>query len=1044
MQDILQETYKDELTGVYNRKYLNLIFERELARSRRYKDSLSLMILDLDNFKEINDSLGHLEGDKTLVKFADVLKNTVRESDTVVRYGGDEFVIIIPSTSYEGAVRLGERILENLKKVNTPYGHLSASIGISTYPEHGVDFKSLFDYADRCLYDAKRSGKGRVGVYKDSNLVPGIPSPVLVGRREEKNYVIKASKEPLKIHFISGDAGIGKTRLLLDTLSSLNVKFAQGMAYGAITAMPYIAIRTLLIDMIRKYPVEFKEAYGKMQESSRIELGKLIPQLSSSQTVQTGTGDKFTLFAAVSDLFTMLSSKEPLVLAFDDLHWADELSLELVYYLLHMMLPNVVMFATYRNDEIAGTPLEKTIHLLGRERLYDELVLHPMTKGEVKLLSESILKRPLSPELIDRIYEFSGGNPFFVEEFIRTHFDAGALRYVEGEWTLTNPENIVVSRSIKDTIERKLEHLGNREKKVIRYGACAGKSFYPEIIARAMGMNVGEVYGILDKLVRLNILIESEGGEVYSFKEDAIRLVVLDDMGDGVKKVIYDSLARHLEEKYGVTDNSVEMVLHYYYLARNKEKLAQYGELAGDMALKVYAYNSAVKYYEFALQSINDEKKKGILHRKIGTAYIHLGRYEDALKHFGEALKYLEDERGDLEGRFIAYTYNLMGNRKKAIEYYRLAIEHTGSLAEKCGFKFMLAFHLAHEGNLKDAERLVHEALEELPSESLEVKALGYNTLATIYEMFNDSEHLEKAERYFMKALETGKKAKASARNMAAFYNNLGGYYARRGMFDKALPMFIEAKKLHEKTNFAYGKSMLYGNLAMLYMDMEMCSKSIECATKGIKINNAMGRAYLNIPLYLIRGEMYFELARYEEAGRDLYKVCEYAKENKKHNEFLRACLILHKLAAHIKINLWEECYNEISRSIEKGSVDALDAALYTLFLTREVDEAKKLFKNNKKSFESMLKRASTYNKLLYKVWSFVLGFDEISDMNVKKVDLPVRNRTYIHYLIAEGYRKKGNIEKSLRYIDEGLKLAESSDLYRLKDLLYRLRESMS
>lgn len=74
----------------------------------------------LDNFKEINDSYGHLEGDKTLVRFAKVLHETVRESDVVVRYGRDEFVIIIPSTSYKGALQLGKRILENLSKVRLP------------------------------------------------------------------------------------------------------------------------------------------------------------------------------------------------------------------------------------------------------------------------------------------------------------------------------------------------------------------------------------------------------------------------------------------------------------------------------------------------------------------------------------------------------------------------------------------------------------------------------------------------------------------------------------------------------------------------------------------------------------------------------------------------------------------------------------------------------------------------------------------------------------------------------------------------------------
>ncbi len=1045
MQEDLKELYRDELTGVYNRRYLNLILERELARTRRYGDTLSILILDLDNFKEINDAYGHLEGDKSLIKFAGILRESARDADTIVRYGGDEFVIIAPSTNYDGAYTLAKRILNNLAKVNTPIGPLSASIGIATYPDNGTDFKSLFEYADRCLYDAKRSGKGRVGLYKDSNLSPSIPTPVLVGRRKERSYIVQNLKEPGKIHLISGDAGIGKTRLVKDTFELMGLKFASGVAYGAITSMPYVVIRTLLLDMLKRFPVDLKQAFEKLSENSRYEIAKLVPKLLTDKSVKQDAGDKFTLFAGVSELLSELSREETIVVLMDDLHWADQLSLELIYYLLHMGISNLVIFATARSDEISGTPLESMLHILGRERLYDELVLGEMSMPEVKMLTEAILKRIPSDSLVKKIYDFSGGNPFFVEEFIRTMYDKGHLFYEDGAWILKEETIAELSNSIKDTVERKLERLDERDLNVLRYAACSGRDFYPDIIGGVVGMNVGEVFGILDKLVKNNILVEKDNGEVYSFKEDAIRLVVLNSMGEGVKKVIYNSIGEYLEGNFGVNSNNVEMILHYFELARNREKLVKYGELAGDRSQSVYAHENAIRYYEYALSGEEDPSKRGELHIKIGNAHLLLGKYEEALSHFEKALELLPEKRSEIEGRFIAYTYNLMGDREKAIYHYRKAIEVAKNIREKSGYRFMLAYHLVSKGEVKEAERITKEALSELPDEPEEVRALGYNTLALVYEGYKDDKYLQIVEEYFKKALEIAEKGKVGKRNIAAFYNNLAGFYATKGRYDEALPMFLEVKKIHEEMNFAYGKSLIYRNLAMLYRDMAKSEESIKYAEKGIKINSAIQKPHLNLPLYNILAEMLCERGEFKRAEEVLKKAIEIAKEGKDEKEEIR------NMALFLKVRIEKgelDGISEIAGYLEEFMVNErkfvwviFDALMVYYDAISDISSAQDLISFS----EELVEDDNSMEYLFIRIWKLrVLGegkeyFRDLDRvMNTSKSLSPL-DRTYFLYRIADVLYKT-NKRLAKKYIKEIEGVLDNLDLPLLQQKISSLK----
>jgi diguanylate cyclase (GGDEF)-like protein len=161
----------DSLTGVYNRRTLFELGDKELSRSRRTGASLSLIILDLDHFKRINDKYGHLGGDAILLRFVEVVRGCLRTSDVLTRYGGEEFCILLPDVGVAGAKVVGERIRSTIEASTFFVGavplKVTASVGVAALPTGAqVTLSSLVQRADQALYIAKRDGRNRVSVAK--------------------------------------------------------------------------------------------------------------------------------------------------------------------------------------------------------------------------------------------------------------------------------------------------------------------------------------------------------------------------------------------------------------------------------------------------------------------------------------------------------------------------------------------------------------------------------------------------------------------------------------------------------------------------------------------------------------------------------------------------------------------------------------------------------------------------------------------------------------------------------------------------------------
>jgi diguanylate cyclase (GGDEF)-like protein len=161
------QSIKDPLTGLYNRRYLTEMLERETRRAVRGAQSLGVLMLDLDHFKKFNDTYGHDAGDAVLRETASFLSKSIRLEDVVCRFGGEEFVVILPTADLNAAHARGERIRSKLRELTVLHhgqslGMITISVGVAALPLHGTSPKDLLAAADAALYRAKREGRDRV------------------------------------------------------------------------------------------------------------------------------------------------------------------------------------------------------------------------------------------------------------------------------------------------------------------------------------------------------------------------------------------------------------------------------------------------------------------------------------------------------------------------------------------------------------------------------------------------------------------------------------------------------------------------------------------------------------------------------------------------------------------------------------------------------------------------------------------------------------------------------------------------------------------
>jgi diguanylate cyclase (GGDEF)-like protein len=168
-KQVREQAIRDALTGLYNRHHLSDVLESEFSRAERKRYAIAFMLIDLDHFKQVNDNYGHHAGDLALKAATQVISKHIRRSDIAFRYGGEEFLVILPDITLENACQRAGQLCNDINALEIPFEQeiirINASIGVAIYPQHGKDSDEILMRVDKALYEAKKTGRNKVILY---------------------------------------------------------------------------------------------------------------------------------------------------------------------------------------------------------------------------------------------------------------------------------------------------------------------------------------------------------------------------------------------------------------------------------------------------------------------------------------------------------------------------------------------------------------------------------------------------------------------------------------------------------------------------------------------------------------------------------------------------------------------------------------------------------------------------------------------------------------------------------------------------------------
>ena len=882
MNDIGKE-YIDDLTGLYNRRYLNMKAKEYFRISGSETSIVSILLIDLDHFKNVNDTYGHSMGDTVLKEFSSLLEELVRSDDMVFRYGGDEFVCILPRTPYEHADRISHRFIERCRLTEFSRVRLTMSIGIASFPQEGEDWKRLFDLADQRLYSAKRHGRDRVGVPVSGIRNLSIPTKEIVGRTVELSEVMRSfgssSENQGGAFSVSGEIGVGKSRFAGEIVGMDRFKSYHylGSILSATThSIPYFPFRELVRSIVR---MDNGSCLKDIPQAYRIELAKIVPELSDSIGESTGEVlivDKFRLFEGVRRLFEQQVAGNPFIISIDNIHWADESSLELLHYVIRAFRNSPVLFLLiYRIEEADKECFQQILTGMSREGLYSRITLEPLKEHDVSRMLSLIIDRIPPTELTEYIYRKTGGNPFFIEELMKSLLESGALYWGNDIWNFREDRADRIPHSIKDVIDRKLDLISAESRDLVEHAAVIGREFCFSFIQEITDWNEGQLFDLLDEALKTGLLKEYDG-ERYFFPEDVIKEVVYNGINGARRRSYHLMIARkQLDSHREKVEQVVEDLSLHFYLGGDTERAIEYSISAGDKARDSYAYREAVEFYDRAVECYkanetewNRDKIECLMHRAVALGI--LGENERAIHELQEVIKQsieISDRELEVDGLLhICKPYLDTAEYERALETAEEAerisreIESMEKVSDSLDNSGLCCWHL---GRYHDAVKFYEQSMRIL--EETDGKTVSPSTLNNIGAVYWNLGEYNRAMDYFKRSLEITERIGDWKTNSACL-NNCGLIYWGFCEYRKALEYFMRSLEITERIGNRNSIAANLNNIGKSHEFFGEYHTSLEFFDRSLVIAREIGDRRTESAILANMGDINRILGKHEES----------------------------------------------------------------------------------------------------------------------------------------------------------------------------------
>ncbi len=441
----IESIYIDDLTGVLNRRYLYEHLKDEIDLVDREGRSLWMAVIDVDDFKAINDTYGHLEGDNILREIASIFRRSIRASDKVIRFGGDEFILLLIDGGLISALTVLKRIRENISRQRFSTGiagltiEISISIGLAGYPDDTTDSDKLLSLADEALYIAKSKGKDSVALVSDipsvtllsRDILELFPAKEIVGRDEDlvaiKDFFASGNEAVLGI---TGPFGVGKTRLLKEA-----EKIGSMSSFIPFFATTYGARYPLLYELWRYFENNYLDIYPDLLERFS---EKTLEEIKTLETKD----DPQRIITFVDELIRQVLANYQIVFIIDDLFYADEDSLWSLVRLLRNY-PHRVRVIFSIDSDIDSEIVQSYLAIFESRFVIRLLTLKPFNQNLVRDWLNRVLDNTvMDGRIVDLLYKTSHGNVMFLEETMKYMMAKKFVYRINQSWIFRSYEEI--------------------------------------------------------------------------------------------------------------------------------------------------------------------------------------------------------------------------------------------------------------------------------------------------------------------------------------------------------------------------------------------------------------------------------------------------------------------------------------------------------------------------------------------------------------------------------------------------------------------------
>jgi len=1005
-------SYVDELTDVYNRRYLNETVRAEIGAYIEKNILFSIAWIDIDHFKPINDTYGHIKGDEVIKDFAQFLKQSLRFGDTVVRYGGDEFVCILPKTKKQDAEWKWNRIIKSCRETKIGGQPITMSVGLSSFPDDSDDFDELISIADDVLYDAKRSGRDRLGSIRKKRLE--IPIKSFINRCDEKEKLrtlLSEKKDGIKIAIIKGSVGIGKTRLAKELLSNFRGKeIIWSDCIALADSIAYYPIREIIKYRLQRQGVEILE---HIPSAYKLEISKLVPEILSEvdakQESVEPVVDKYRLYESVKLLID--SGEREKVIIIDNIQWIDPDSIEVLKYIFRSLKEKSLKCLLVHRSEEGTKGLQELAAFITREFDAREIALINFPEKEIKECVKEICGDDPSEELLSFIVAESGGNPFYIEQIMRELADQNYLKLVEDKWCFKKPATELVPKSVADIAMMKYQRLSDEGKKVLEMASVLGK-FDPDMIQRMTNFNKGHIIGLIGDIESLGLV--KEVGPNIEFQDVLSRNAIYEHCVTGIKRrTLHQEVAKVLEERFKDNEHEVlEELAFHYYRGKNVEKGLPFCLKVGDRAKEIYSNHNAIKYYKWAeelLEGATDRKsRKQLIECRLNQVKVMglMGDLNEAVALLRDTQKIAKDVDDTLLGAELQYLFShinyqfgeyetAISNGEESIKLYRAIDDDLGVakvLLTVGGARRRMGDYARALKNFEEAHKIAQQYDDQVIelrahgnignvyinmgeyssafaryekavkiAENLQDKVMVAQVLTNMGNIYYKQGIYEEAKFLYLKSLEmshiTGNKTSA-----ANTMNNLGSVYHSLGLYEKALQTFHEALRISQATGSKQNESILLNNIGTI----QMCMGEYACAKKYYEDSMQMSeqiksteRIFSN---FICLGEMYLEQGETAKAKLMMERASDIGQASRDMlvDVYMLSCnyyLLIGDLRKFTEtLAFVEDIQQETASESLKAAINILYGRCYTQ--TRAYDKAA----------EHLQKALETYKQLKHKM----------------------------------------------------------------------------